>query len=66
MFEVWHFERISQYDPQKKSGGAFIDHVNTILKMKQEEASDWPKLCQTEDDRYKYIEEYHQREGIRL
>lgn len=65
IFEVWHFERISQYDPQTNSGGAFTDYVNTFLKMKQE-ASSWPKWCQTEDDRYKYIEEYHQREGIRL
>lgn len=65
IFEVWHFDRISQYDPQTNSGGAFTDYVNTFLKMKQE-ASGWPKWCQTEDDRYKYIEEYHQREGIRL
>lgn len=65
IFEVWHFERISQYDPQTKSGRAFTDYVNTFLKMKQE-ASDWPKWCQTDDDRYRYIEEYHQREGIRL
>lgn len=31
-----------------------------------QEASGWSKWCQTEDDRYKYIEEYHQRVGIRL
>lgn len=65
IFEVWHFDRISQYDPQAKEGGAFTDYVNTFLKMKQE-ASGWPKWCDTEEDRYKYIEEYHQREGIRL
>lgn len=65
IFEVWHFESISQYDQQTKSGGAFTDYVNTFLKMKQE-ASGWPKWCQTEDDRYKFIKEDHQREGIRL
>ncbi|XP_062578112.1 uncharacterized protein LOC134240005 [Saccostrea cucullata] len=65
IFEVWHFDRISQYDPQTKSGGAFTDYVNTFLKMKQE-ASGWPKWCQTEEDKYMYIEEYHQREGIHL
>lgn len=32
----------------------------------QNEASGWPKWCQTEADRYKYIEEYHQREGFVL
>lgn len=59
------FDRISQYDPQAKEGGALTDYVNTFLKMKQE-ASGWPKWCNTEEDRYKYIEEYHKREGIRL
>lgn len=33
IFEVWHFERISQYDPQTKSGGAFTDSVNTFKKL---------------------------------
>lgn len=62
IFEVWHFERISLYDPQTKSGGAFTDYVNTFLKKSK--ASGWPKWCQTDNDRYKYTEEYHQREGI--
>lgn len=53
IFEAWHFERISKYDPQTKSGRAFTDYANTFLKMKQE-ASDWPKWCQTDDDRYRY------------
>ena len=65
IYEVWHFDRISQNDPQTKLGGAFTDYVNTFLKMKQE-ASALPKWCQTEEDRYKYIEEYFQREGIHL
>lgn len=33
--------------------------------MKQE-ASGWPKWCQTKYDIYKFIEEYHQGEGICL
>lgn len=40
---------------ETKEGGAFTDNVNTFLKMKQE-ASGWPKWCNTEEDRYKYIE----------
>lgn len=65
IFEVWHFDRISQYDLLAKEGGAFTDYVNTLLKMKQE-ASGWPEWCKTDEERFKYIEEYHQREGIRL
>lgn len=65
IFEVWHFDRISQYDLLAKEGGAFTDYVNTFLKMKQE-ASGWPEWCKTDEERFKYIEEYHQREGIRL
>lgn len=65
IFEVWHFDSISQYDLLAKEGGAFTDYVNTFLKMKQE-ASGWPERCKTDEERFKYIEEYHQREGIRL
>lgn len=45
IFEVWHFDRISRYDPQTKWGGAFSDYVNTFLKMKLE-ASGWPNWCE--------------------
>lgn len=34
IFEVWHFDRISQYDPQAKEGDAFTDYVDTFLKIK--------------------------------
>lgn len=27
IFEVWHFERISQFDPQTKSGEAFTMQI---------------------------------------
>lgn len=52
----------TQCDPQTRSEGAFPDYVNTFLKMKQE-ASSW---LFNRNDKYKYIEEYHQREEIRL
>ncbi|XP_045186812.2 uncharacterized protein LOC123544812 [Mercenaria mercenaria] len=65
VYEVWHFDRISQYDPETKTGGAFTGYVNTFLKLKQE-ASGWPKWCKTDEDKKKYVESYYAREGISL
>lgn len=65
IFEVLRFDRISQYDLLAKKGGAFTDYVITFLKMKQE-ASGLPEWCKTDEEIFNYIEEYHQREGIRL
>ncbi|WAR10238.1 hypothetical protein MAR_035314 [Mya arenaria] len=39
VYEVWHFDQISQYDAETKTGGLFTQYVNTFLKIKQE-ASD--------------------------
>jgi hypothetical protein len=41
------------------------DYVNTFLKMKQE-ASGWPEWCQNENDRWRYIRDYHEKKGILL
>jgi hypothetical protein len=62
---VWHFDETEQYDPKTKTGGLFTDYVNTFLKMKQE-ASGWPEWCQNENDRWSYIRDYHEKEGILL
>jgi hypothetical protein len=63
--EVWHFDKVAQYDPDTKTGGVFTDYVNTFLKTKQE-ASGWPDWCHTEDDKQNYIKEYYEREGVLL
>ena len=65
IYEVWHFDETEQYDPKTKTGGLFTDYVNTFLKMKQE-ASGWPEWCQNENDRWSYIRDYHEKEGILL
>ena len=65
IYEVWHFENVSQYDPLLRQGGVFTEYVNTFLKIKQE-ASGWPDWCKTEEDRQKYTEDYFEKEGIRL
>lgn len=38
IYEVWHFNQISQYDSKSKTGGLFTEYVNTFLKLKQEES----------------------------
>ncbi|XP_045201509.2 uncharacterized protein LOC123555044 [Mercenaria mercenaria] len=65
VYEVWHFNKVSKYDPITKTGGIFTQYVNTFLKIKQE-ASGWPKWCQTEQQKRKYINMYYQKEGILL
>ena len=65
IYEVWHFDETQQYDPKTKTGELFTDYVNTFLKMKQE-ASGWPEWCQNENDRWNYIRDYHEKEGILL
>ena len=65
IYEVWHFDKTEQYDPTTKTGGLFTEYVNTFLRMKQE-ASGWPQWCETEEDKRKYIDDYYNKEGIRL
>jgi len=65
IYEVWHFDNISQYDVVAKTGGLFTEYVNTFLKVKQE-ASGWPDWCVDENTKQKYIQYYFNTEGIVL
>ncbi|VDH97141.1 Hypothetical predicted protein [Mytilus galloprovincialis] len=64
-YEVWHFDEVSQYNPDTKEGGIFTEYVNTFLKIKQE-ASGWPEWCLTDQDKHTYIKNYFEKEGIWL
>ncbi|KAL3976503.1 olfactory receptor [Sarotherodon galilaeus] len=55
--EVWHFDR--------RSSDIFAGYINTFLKGKQE-ASGYPPEARDEEERSKYVEEYHRHQGIRL
>ena len=46
-YEVWHWEKTTQYDPETKTGGLFAPYIDMFLKIKQE-ASGWPKDCTSE------------------
>ncbi len=63
IYEVWHFDEVSQYDPDTMEGGVFKDYVNTFLKLKQE-SSGWPSWCTTKEQKQEYIILYHEKEGI--
>lgn len=65
IYEVYHFEKSSQYNPSLGKGGLFADYVNTFLKIKQE-ASGFPPACDNEESKQKYIREYKEKEGIEL
>ena len=58
IYKVWHFEETCE--------GLFENYVNTWLKIKQE-ASGWPSWVGNDvAKRHQYIQEYYEREGIRL
>ena len=65
IYEVYHFEESTEYDKSTKNGGLFASYVNTFLKIKQE-ASGWPKECETEEQKREYNRRYEEKEGIRL
>ena len=65
MYEVWHFDEISQYDAVTYNGEIFTEYVNTFLKIKQE-ASSWPEWCKTKEDQQMYINNYYEKEGTWL
>jgi hypothetical protein len=65
IYKVWHFDETEQYDPKAKPGGLFTDYAKAFLKMKQEDSA-WPEWSQNENDRWRYIRDYHEEEGILL
>ena len=65
VYEVYHWDKTAQYNPDSKEGGLFSDFINQFLKIKQE-ASGWPKWCETPDQQQQYITDYFKNEGIKL
>ena len=57
--EVWNFPQ------QQRRTGLFRDYVDTWLQKKQE-ACGWPRCCETLEQKRNYIQNYEQKEGIRL
>ncbi|XP_067660627.1 uncharacterized protein [Haliotis asinina] len=60
IFEAWHFNSLTTYDPDTQEGGLFAKYVNNIFKIKQE-ASGYPEGCTDPDA---YIREIQQKESV--
>ncbi|MCG8432162.1 MAG: hypothetical protein MJA29_13455, partial [Candidatus Omnitrophica bacterium] len=65
MYEIWHFEEISQYNPETLKGGLFSQYIDCFLKLKQE-ASGWPGWCTDDGKKRAYVRKYLENEGIML
>ena len=55
--EVWHYD--------KKEKGLLGEYINKFLKVKTE-ASGWPDNVKTDEEREKYIDDFHRHEGVLL
>jgi hypothetical protein len=63
IFEVWHFERTTKYNPNEPGSGLFADYVNRFIKIKQE-ASGLPPGVESDEAIQAYLDEFHEREGV--
>lgn len=64
-YEVLHWDKSSTYDPIKKTGGIFTGYINKFLQYKQE-SSGYSKNVTTEEEKNNYIDNYYEKEGIRM
>ena len=65
IYEVYHWKEKAQYCPIAKTGGLFTGYVNLFLKLKTE-ATGYPDWCATPQDKATFIENFYEKEGIRL
>ena len=64
ILEVYEYQ-VMCYDPATGNGGHFADYIDTFFKLKQV-ASSYPSCVRTEDDKVRYMNQFHRDEGIRL
>jgi len=64
ILEVYEYQ-VMRYDPETGNGGLFAEYIDTFSKLKQE-ASGYPRWVRTADDEVRYMDQFHQDEGIRL
>lgn len=64
IFEIWKYE-VQIFNKESGEAGLFTAMMNKFIKIKQE-ASGWPKKCKTEEEKNKYIQEFFEREDVKL
>jgi hypothetical protein len=62
--ELYEYQT-TQYDPQNREGGLFLDYINTFLKLKTE-PSGYPAWVRTRDDEDSYIKAFYESESVLL
>ncbi|XP_072400750.1 uncharacterized protein [Diabrotica undecimpunctata] len=62
VYEIWSYDSV---ELSKSRKGLFSDMMNRFIKLKQQ-ASGWPRGCESDEQKNKYVEEFFQREDVRL
>ncbi len=65
IYEVYHWDQTTKYDPISREGGLFSKYINTVLKFKQQ-SSVPPDWIGSEKDMDKYVDEYLEKEWVQL
>lgn len=64
IYEAWEYQ-MTKYDKVTNEGGIFAEYINTFLKIKTE-ASGYPSWCKSTEDKEKFVQLFHEKEGILL
>ncbi|KAJ8912221.1 hypothetical protein NQ315_009045 [Exocentrus adspersus] len=62
--QVWSYE-IDQFNKATKKGGLFTSMMNRFVAVKQQ-TSGWHQHCRTDEEKNRYIEEFLEREDVKL
>ena len=65
VYEVYHWSETSQWNPDTGETGLFSEYVDCFLRLKQQ-AQGFPDWCETEEQKFRYIADYCQKEGVYL
>jgi hypothetical protein len=65
IYEVYHYNEMTQHDSETKTGGLFTNNINTFLKVKVE-ASGYPLTVRLMRTKKRYVDTYLEKEGIAL
>lgn len=62
--EIWKYN-VRKFNKENGEEGLFTSMMNKFIKIKQE-ASGWPKDCEIEEDKVKYIDQFFEKEDVKL
>ena len=65
IYEAWHYEKMTCFDKTRGTGGLFSGYIDTFVKLKTM-YSGFPSWCKTQEDKVKFVRNFHEKEGILL